>query len=292
MVRYKIRLRIIRKKFRYWYPGANFVKDLIDKYGKHIENNDILVLSEKALAVALGSIHDESTVRVDIFTKILTYVVTKVFWLKLLRFLFKRYETLDLLNKIPIEVLSAHKKVALRYGGVKHFLKPVSEGGIDATNLPYSYVSIPPKRLDDVLDLIRLEVFKRLKKHVNVLVIDTDKSFRPRFFRNIVFATRASKVKGVIDFGAYAYILGKALPNLFTSYPTPVAYSGIDMGLARILKIAKICEKIIGHGFGRNALEMLKTMNKKDFSDITWLDMAKLSHYPALLVKIRVEKYT
>lgn len=283
----KIKLRILRKHFNYWYPGTDVVKEIIDKYGKYIENGDIIVIAEKALSTALGNIYDEGLIQADMLTKILTFITVRILWLNLLRFVFRKRETIHILSTVQLNVIAAHKKLSLRYGGLKHFLKPVSEAGIDTTNLPYNYVSLPLRDLT-ILSTIRVEIFRKLGKYVNILIIDTDKTFKPRFLKRVVFATRPSLIKGVIDLGAYIYFIGRILRKCFTPYPTPVAYSGVNIGLPLTLRIAKICEKSMGSGLGRNIMEMLRNTGKEGLGDVTWLDMAKVHHYPVLLVKLSV----
>ncbi|MEM1525780.1 MAG: coenzyme F420-0:L-glutamate ligase [Ignisphaera sp.] len=283
----KIKIRILRKKFNYWYPGTDVVKEIIDNYGKHIENGDIIVIAEKALSTALGNIYDEGLIQADMLTKIFTFIIVRILWLNLLKFVFRNRETIQILSSVQLNIISAHKKLSLRYGGIKHFLKPVSEAGIDTTNLPYKYVSLP-LRDPAILNSIRAEIFRKLGKYVNILIIDTDKSFKPRFLKRVVFATRPSLIKGVIDLGAYIYFTGRILRKCFIPYPTPVAYNGVNIGLPLILRIAKICEKGMGSGLGRNIMEMLKKIGKEGLEDIMWLDMAKVHHYPVLLVKLIV----
>lgn len=283
----KIKLRILRKRFNYWFPGTDVVKEIIDKYGKHIENGDIIVIAEKALSTALGNVYDESIIQADILTKIFTFITVKILWLKLLKFVFRKRDTICILASVPLDLISAHKKLSLKYGGLKHFLKPISEAGIDTTNLPYKYVSLP-LRNPAVLRNIKLKIFRELGKYVNILVIDTDKTFKLKFLNRVVFSTRPSFIRGVIDLGAYIYIGGRIFRKYFTFYPTPVAYNGINIGLPLILRIAKICDKFMGSGLGRNIIEMLESTGRKGLGDVTWLDMIKVYHYPVLLVKLSV----
>lgn len=287
VVKYKVRIKILRKSFRYWFPGTNVVDEIIRKYGRYIEDNDILVISEKALSTALGNIYDEKVLKADVMTEIATFFVMRILWGYLLKFVFRNYETIKLIKGIPLNVLSPHKKLALKYGGIKHFLKPISEAGIDTTNLPYRYVSLPLTNPLQILNNMRLEIFHKLGKNVNILVIDTDKTFKLRLLRGVVFSTRTSSIKGIIDLGAYIYVLGMVFRRHFISYPTPVAYAGFNLGLPVILRITKLCSKYMGSGLGRNILEMVKNIGVDSFDNIKWIDMMKIRHYPVILVKLR-----
>ena len=282
----RIIVRLYRRPFTYWYPGTDVVGELIRKYGRIADNGDFLVISEKALATAYGYIYDESSIRADVITRILTFILNRYVW----GYLLSRYigiKTRQLLLTTPIEVMARHKKLALRYGGFKHFIKPVSEAGIDAKNLPYQYVALPLRDANRIARSI-YQGFLMRGKRINVLIIDTDRAFRPKRLGNIVFSTRKSFIRGIIDLGGFGYIIGKALPRLFKVYPTPVAYYGDWVSLTTILRIGKAARSIIGEGFGLSVYDMLSKLNKRSFGDVTWMDMNKITHYPAVLVRVRV----
>jgi F420-0:gamma-glutamyl ligase-like protein len=131
--RYKAKVIVIRKPFKYWYPGTDVVSEIVKRYGKVIENRDFIVESEKALSIAIGNIYDESMIRADPLTKI--------------AIVFKSCDTIHILKNIPLDLLAAHKKLGLRYGGLKHFLKPLSEGGRDTYLYGRFVVSLPLKTL-------------------------------------------------------------------------------------------------------------------------------------------------
>ena len=282
----RVIVRFYRRPFTYWYPGIDVIGELVRKYGRIANNGDFLVISEKALATAYGYIYDESSIRVDTITRILTFILNRYVW----GYLLSRYigiKTRQLLLITPTEVMARHKKLALKYGGFKHFIKPVSEAGIDAKNLPYQYVALPLRDANRIARSI-YQGFLMHGKRVNILIIDTDRTFKPKRLSNIAFSTRKSFIRGVIDLGGFGYIIGKALPGLFKVYPTPVAYYGDWVSLTTILRISRIARSIIGEGFGLNVYDMLSKLNKKSFDEVTWMDMSKITHYPAVLVRVVV----
>ncbi len=279
-----IAVRLYRRSFTYWYPGTNAVKKLIHEYYKMVNNGDFLIISEKALAIAYGHIYDESLIRTDKITYILTLILNKYVW----GYILSRYigvKTQQLLVNMPTELIARHKKLALKYGGFKHFIKPVSEAGIDTKNLPYQYVALPLSNADKIAQMIYSEFLKHGKK-VNILIIDTDRAFKPRRLNSIVFSTRKSFIKGIVDLGGFGYIIGRMLRGFFKVYPTPVAYYGDYVDLKTILRLSKVAKRTIGEGFGINAYDMLRRLNKKSFDEITWADMNKITHHPAVLIKI------
>lgn len=283
-----VRAKIIRPSFNYWYPGTDYLASLVIKLKRIINDGDILVLSEKALSVALGNIYDESSIPSDPLTSLLAKAVNDILWLRCLRKLFKDPRTPLMLSRLPKEALVKHKKLALKVGGLKHFLKPLSECGIDTSNLPYSYVSLPLSKANEEARRIREGILKETGKLVNVLIIDTDRAFLLNGLRCIAIATRPSWVRGVVDLGFIGYILGRALG--LKPYPTPVAYEGTWLGLPRIMKLAKVAERAMGHGLGRNLWEMVQRLGRRSYAEVTWIDMRSSKHHPVVLVRVSRRK--
>jgi len=282
-----IRLRIFKRPFNYWYPNTDIVQEIVKKYKDVLTNGSIIVLSEKAVSIALGNIYDESLVKSDSITKYATQLVNKYLWGRILYRLFRHGEEfLQIVMNVPVEFLASHKKLALRYGGLIHFIKPFSEAGIDATNLPYFYVSLPLRNADKIAEEIRNDTIRKLGKDIAILLVDTDRTFKPKKVSCIAISTRPSYVEGIIDLGGLGYIIGRTFKSMFSEYPTPVAYRGIWLGLPRILKITKLADRAMGHGLGRTVIEMLKRLKKKSFEKVTWSDMRRIKHYPAVIVTI------
>ena len=69
-----------------------------------------------------------------------------------------------------------------------------SEGGIDGSNLPYSYVSLPLIDADEAAMEIREQILAKLKRNVCVIIADTDKTYK---FRNFFFTPRPKPIKGI-----------------------------------------------------------------------------------------------
>lgn len=277
-------IKLYRKPFNYWYPGTNAIDEIIKSYIKITKNGDFLVISEKALSIAFGNIYDENAINIDKLTYILTYILNNYVWNYLLsRHLSKKVRWL--LKITPIELMARHKKLALKYGGLLHFLKPISEAGIDTKNLPYYYVSLPLMNANYIAGKIR-NGFLKYGKDINVLIIDTDRTIKIKRLNGIAFSTRKSFIKGIFDIGVLGYIISKAFRRYVMIFPTPVAYQGKDVSLKSLLKIAKIANKLIGGGYGFDVYDMLHKLDKRDFSEVTWLDMNKIKHYPAVLIRI------
>lgn len=268
----------------YWLPGTDVIRIIYNAYNFLIRNGDTVVISEKALSVAYGNIYDENLIKISFIDKALTYLVSKFFWG---RIFYKPFSSrlISVLRNTDLKLLARHKKLACKIGGVKHLVKPISEVGIDTTNLPYNYVSLPFRNIDEIAKEIHASLVKRFNKTINLLIIDTDKCFKLKH-ANLALGTRPSSVKGIIDLGGVAYFIGKYFRKYFIEYPTPVAYEGYDLSLTNLLKICRICEKQRGYGLGRNIIEMMKNLDIKEFSEIRWRDLNKVRHYPAFIIRI------
>jgi len=289
---WRIRIRVFKKPFKYWFPGCNFVREITSKYKGFLDDRSIIVITEKAVSIALGNIYDESVIKPEPISKYFTKTINSHLWGHIFYRLFRRGEDfLQITGEIPLECLAAHKKLSVKYGGLLHFIKPYSEAGIDTTNLPYYYVSLPLRNADKIAREIREEIVKLVGKDVYILLVDTDRTFKPRHISSLAISTRPSYVKGIIDLGGLGYILGRLFAEKFTEYPTPVAYDGYWLGLPRILKVAKIAEKSMGHGLGRTAIEMLRNLGKSSFDNVRWVDMNRIKHYPAVVIKIEKIAY-
>jgi len=278
-----VKYLVMKKPMRYWVPGYDFSAEIIRVYGNVLRNGDFLIISEKALAIALGYIYDESIIEESRITSLATRVVRELWSIIGTRCKLGE-KTITMLRSIPLELLARHKQLSLSIGGLKHFLKPVSEAGIDTSNLPYSYVSLPLQMAEEIADQIRNEISSKLGKDVSVLIQDTDKTFLLDKL-SLGLATRPSKVRGIIDLGVISYILGMCT-HLFRAYPTPVAFSGPQISLRLLLNIARAAESSRGWGAGRNVVEMARRFNS-GFEDVTWQMLMRENHFPAVIVRLR-----
>ncbi len=274
----------LRRPMTYWIPHRDFVRDILETYGRDIRDGDFVVISEKAVAVALGYIFDESKIEESTSILIATEVLRRM-WSLLGSVCRLKKETLDLIRSVPPRVLAKHKQLSLYIGGLRHFLKPVSEAGIDASNLPLSLVSLPLPNANEVASHIKRTLHRELGRDIHVLIQDTDKTFVPRFAR-IGFATRPSEVEGIIDLGVLAYVMGMCSRGIFKAYPTPVGYSGPRIDLQLLLNVARAAESARGWGSGRDVFEMARTFHAEP-DRVTWEMLGRIKHYPVVIVRIQ-----
>ncbi|HLC00615.1 MAG TPA: coenzyme F420-0:L-glutamate ligase, partial [Candidatus Bathyarchaeia archaeon] len=195
---------------KYWKPGEDYVNEITKTIWKRVADDDFVVVSEKALSTALGRIVDESKVKPALNAKIISQFWMRIVWGYFLGVLCRFGQRLILrLRRYPVEDGSRHKQLALQYAGLLQALMFGSEGAIDGSNLPYSYVSLPLENANEIADEIREGILLKLGKKVTVVVMDTDKTCS---FRNFHFTPRPKPVKGIhSQGGVFAYVAGRML---------------------------------------------------------------------------------
>ena len=280
----KIVSRAIRT--RYWRPGDDYRKIILQSLTGEVENGDIVAISEKALAVAQGRIVDESKVRPGILARILTVFWMRVVWGRLLgRLCHMRKASIARLRAYPLSEGAKHKQVALEQAGFLQSLRPLSEGGIDTTNLPYSLASLPlefPRRLADE---IREIIANQLGKKVVVIVVDSDKTYS-RF--GVHLASRATDIQGIVELSLFAYVIGRALK--WKARSTPVAWAGSEVEPEYALRIAGLVNKVRGYGAGRTAWDTAARFGVK-VTEVNWLMLEQVEHKPIVVLRSVAVEY-
>ena len=246
-----------------------------------IESGDFVVVSEKAISTAIGCMVNESLVKPSLNARLIAR-----FWMRLgwgYPFGILCHFGPRLLHRLrwyPIDSGSRHKQVAVQYAGASQALMFGSEGGIDGSNLPYSYVSLPLENSGEIARQIQNEIQSKLQKNVCVIIADTDKTYR---FRNFFFTPRPNPLKGIQSLGGVAtYVLGRVL-NLKKS-STPLAVAGYGLQVSEALTITNIADKARGPGSGATVWDMAARF-KLDVNRVSWEMQAKIRHKPIVIVR-------
>lgn len=269
-------------KTRYWRPGTNYIKETLMVTGDYVQDGDIIALSEKAVSTALGLLIDEATVQPSRLAKLLTLLNKQVWGGMLGKLVGFKETTLKNLQNYPLEEGAAHKQVALSTVGFLHSLKHYSEGGIDASNLPYSYVSLPLPKPSKICEVLRSSFMKKLGKDVTVMIIDGDTSYS---WRNLHLAPRKLNVPGLVHKGGFiVFLVGRILG--FQARRTPVGLAGMDLNPDRALWLANLFHKISGAGAGRTVWSMAKNL-ETDLTGVTWKMLEGLDHFPIALFRFK-----
>ena len=265
----------------YWKPGENYLNGIIDAVEKRVADGDFVVVSEKALSIALGNIVDESSVSPSLNAKLLSRFWMRIGWGYFLGVLCRLGPRLRRrLREYPVETGSRHKQVALQEAGLLQALMWGSEGGIDGSNLPFSYVSLPLNTPYETAALIHRYIWRRLKKKVFVLIVDTDKTYA---FRNFYFTPHPKPLRGIHSVGGVtSYVIGRLFK--FRKRPTPLAVAGGGLQAKEALKIANIADRARGPGSGATVWDMAARFNVSA-TGINWDMLSKVKHKPIVIVR-------
>jgi F420-0:gamma-glutamyl ligase-like protein len=265
----------------YWRPKSNYTEKIINAIANKVENGDFIVISEKAISTALGNIVDEGIIQPSWSARVMAHFWMRLVWgypLGILCGFGQRL--LKRLRNYPLESGSRHKQVALQYAGFWQTLMFGSEGGIDGSNLPYSYVSLPLKNADEIAQEIKNQIWLRLKKNVCVIIADTDKTYK---FRSFFFTPRPKPLKGIHSLGAStAFILGRILKLKKSS--TPLTAAGCNLLASEALKITNIADKARGPGSGATVWDMAARFHV-EVNDVTWEMLEAIRHKPIVIVR-------
>ena len=266
---------------KFWRPNEDFLNEIITAVRLKVDDGDFVVVSEKALSTALGRIVDESRVKPGFNAKIVSKLWMRFVWGYFLGVLCRFGQRLILrLRRYPVEDGSRHKQVALQHAGPLQALMFGSEGGIDGSNLPYSYMSLPLENANELANDIREGIRLRLGKKVAVAIMDTDKTYS---FRNFHFTPRPKPLKGIhAHGGVFAYVAGRMLKLRKRS--TPIAVAGSKLQAEEALKISNIADKARGPGSGATVWDMAARFGV-GYTGVSWELLAKLKHKPIVIVR-------
>ena len=275
-----MRAKVLSLKSAYWRPGTAYQRLILDMIKDYVKDGDIVVISEKAIATALGSLVDESKLKPGKLAYLLARFWIRFAWGYLLGAVSRMsLKNIQRLRRYPLEEGARHKQLCLRTVGFFHALKHWSEGGIDASNLPGSIVTIPLAEGDIIAKKLKSEIQRVLRKRVVVMIVDSDKTFT---FRNVHFASRRTDVKGILNLGPLAFILGRALKLRARS--TPIAVSE-KLSAKLALNVAAVANKARGSGVGRTVWDASARFNVP-VTHLTWEMLESYEHRPVTLVRL------
>jgi F420-0:gamma-glutamyl ligase-like protein len=268
---------------RYWKPGTDWLAEVVKCTSERLRDGDFIVLSEKAVSTASGNIVDEEVVKPSSAARFLAVFWMRFVWGYLLGFLCGYGRNLiSILRGYPSDAGSRHKQVALRNGGILQALMFGSEGGIDGSNLPFSFVSLPLSDAHEIAEKVAKRVESSLEKKVVVVIVDTDKTYS---FGGFHFTPRPKPIKGVHSFGGvFAYLVGHVLR--LKRRATPIAVAGGFLSVEGFLQIAELANHVRGFGSGRTVWEMAKRFHV-GLSDVTWEMLETVRHKPIVIVRGR-----
>ena len=276
-----MKLKAIRIRTRYWRPGTDHLREIVAAVRDLVEDGDIITVSEKAISTATGLLIDESTIRAGKMANLLASVWMRKIWGGPLGRLTKlRERTIERIRDFPIVAGASHKQVALRYVGLLQALRHYSEGGIDASNLPYSLVSLPLRDPDVEAARIREALEADTGRKVSIMIVDGDTSYS---WRNLHLTPRRVGVPGLVHIGGFfTFVVGRMLD--FKSRSTPIALSGEGLNPDWALTLANVAHRVRGHGAGRTVWDMAERLGT-DLTGVTWEMLDRVVHAPIVILR-------
>jgi F420-0:gamma-glutamyl ligase-like protein len=266
---------------RYWKPGENYHKIVLDAISEGLQDGDVVAISEKALAVARGRIVDESKARPGLVAHVLAYFWMRLVWGHFLgRLCHMRPANIRRLRTYPLREGAKHKQVSLEHVGFLQALRPFSEGGIDTTNLPYSLASLPLESPRRVAEEIRKTIADRLGKNVALTIVDSDKTYS---CGGIHLASRPVNVRGIINLGLFAYLMGRIFK--WRARSTPIVWVGSTPTAAYALRLAGLANKARGYGAGRTAWDMAVRFGV-GLTEVDWEMLEQVEHRPIVILRL------
>ena len=279
MTRYKV----LAVTTRYWRPGDDYLEEILKSVKGILADADFVVVSEKAISTASGNIADERKVESTFDARFIASVWMHMVWgyfLGPVCHLQKRLT--QQLRDYPSEMGSRHKQLALEHAGLLQALMLGSEGGIDGSNLPYSYVSLPLENPDLIAQRICNRIWSVLKKKTFVIIADTDRTYS---FRNFHFTPRPKPIRGIHSLGGFfAYVVGRAFQ--LERRATPLALTGVKIPVEEALRIAEIANRARGFGAGRTVWDMAD-MFRVDLASVSWEMLDTVRHKPIVIVRTK-----
>lgn len=275
------RLLVARVRSHYWRPNTNLVEEVVRALRGKLKDGDIVAVSEKALATAMGRVVDESEVRASSLAKAIASIWMRVVWGYLLGPLCRlKPFNLARLRAYPPDLGAKHKEVALKYAGFLQALRHYSEGGIDASNLPFSLVALPLEDPAAIAEELRTAIARRLKRHVTVMIVDGDSTFSAG---PLHLAPRPVRVKGLLHFGGFlTFVIGRLLR--MKERATPLAIAGEDLPPNFALRVAELAHKAMGEGAGATVWDAAAKFDT-DLAGISWEMLESVVHYPIAIVR-------
>lgn len=265
----------------FWRPKTDYIKQILNVLKGKVQDGDIVTLSEKAISTASENIIDESPTNPSLLAMFLAKCWMRLAWGHVLgQVCHLRRKTIARFRNYPVHEGAKHKQIALEKCGFLQALLHGSEGGIDGSNLAYSFVSLPLKNACEVADTIRERIEHQLNRKVVVMITDTDKTYS---FRNFHFTPRPQPINGIQSHGGFvSYMVGRFFR--LKKRATPLAISGTSMSVQEALRLAEKANKARGFGAGRNVWDMADYL-KVSLTGVTWEMLEKIEHKPVVILR-------
>jgi F420-0:gamma-glutamyl ligase-like protein len=277
-----MKIKTLTLRCRYWKPGTDYAVVIPERIRGRIREGDIVAVSEKAISTASGNIVNEELIKPSGLAMFLSgFYIRRLWGGPLGKVVGLKKQTLLNLRDYPVVEGAAHKQLALSHAGFLQSLRHYSEGGIDASNLPFTYVSLPLADPMKVAQKIREKIHSRLGIDVTVMIMDGDTTYS---WRNLHLAPRRVQTPGLIHFGGVTtFIIGRLCR--FRARQTPIAVAGDKINPDQALWYARLFHKLCGGGAGRTAWSMSEKL-ETSLTGVTWEMLESVEHYPITIIRV------
>lgn len=275
-------MKIRRVKTIYWKPGTDYCREICSSVARIIKEGDIILISEKAVAIASGNIVNEENIRFTASSRVIAEFWMRYVWGYFLGYICRlKTSTIQRLRSYPQVEGAKHKQLALQNFGILQALRFGSEGGIDTSNLPYYYVSLPLTDPRVHAQKIYEKIKEETGKDVIILLVDSDKTYS---FHSFHLSPTKSCLSRLNSRGGFIlYVIGRLLK--FKPRSTPLAmYPEDALSVEEALNIAELSHHVMGAGSGKTAWDMAEKF-KVSLTGVTWEMLRMITHYPIAIVR-------
>ncbi len=253
----------------------------MDNITGRLSEGDFVVVSEKAISIAKGQIVDEAQLKPSLTAKIISRFWMRWIWgYPLGQLCHMSPKTRSRLRHYPVKDGAAHKQLCLEHAGLLQALRHGSEGGVDVSNLPYSYASLPLSDPQLEAEKLRERIWHGTGRKVSVMIVDTDKTYKlgQRNYTPLPRAAPGIAAGG----GLMIYVICRVLRCQRRA--TLLGYAGEDLGVDTLLDIAETANRARGVGAGRTPWHMAERFGV-GLTGVTWEMLEQVAHYPVVVVK-------
>ncbi|MEM3891426.1 MAG: coenzyme F420-0:L-glutamate ligase [Nitrososphaerales archaeon] len=265
----------------YWRPSKDYLSAILKGVKGVVKEGDVIVISEKAISTAKGLIVDESKIQPTTSAHFIASFWMRVIWGYFLGYICHlKPKTLLRLRAYPKAEGAKHKQLALSYAGLLQALRHGSEGGIDVSNLPYSYACLPLPDPKGEAEKIGRYLEAKGIRGVSVMIVDTDMTYT---IGSLHLSPRRTYIRNIHGFGGFlTYVLCRMVKARATA--TPLALWGSLLCSEEALRLAEAAHHIRGSGAGRTAWDASDRFSV-GLTEISWSMLESIPHYPIVVCR-------
>ncbi len=267
----------------YWMPGEDFVEIVIKSVKDLARDGDLIVLSEKAISIATGNIVDEESIEPSRLARLIGGIWMTFVWGHLLgRVCHLKPKTIQRLREYPQPEGPKHKELAINHVGILQSLRHGSEGGIDGSNVAFSFVALPLEDPKKIAEDLHEKISEKLEQKVGVSIVDTDMTYSVGSFH---FTPRPNPIEGIFSIGGvFSYIFGRMLK--LKPRATPLAIVGWETSVEEALNLAELTHHSRKDGAGKTVWDMAERFGT-GLTSVSWDMLRTVEHFPIVLIKRR-----